>query len=433
MPYHFHRPLVKQLERFLEPEQNLMVMLVGARRTGKTTAIMQVSEIMKRRNCCTVYKSFDEPHDPSRQQPFDPVSLDQPHRLRQQKDLRNAWEQARQQARKNRCPALLAFDEIQNVPEWPGLVKGLWDQDQRQENSIKVIITGSAPLLLAKGAADKLLGRHLSVTCPHWSFSEMKEVFSFDLKQYLFFGGYPLSGGEYGYADEDDPGDRDEKWRRFVNSMLNSYLLKDLLATVPDIRNKGGLLRLLPAVLQYAGRQVSYSKLGRLVPEISNTTTLARYLDYFGQMQLVTGLQGYSATPHGKRTIPKIVVHNNALVVAGSGYSFLAARADRTFWGRLVENAVGAHLLQTLDTRARLHYWRKDSHEVDYVVEQDGRRFAIEVKSSLTGNRPPGLERFAQQYSRAVVRKVPSPDMPLERFLGQAAAQTIEQWQSEDS
>ena len=42
------------------------------------------------------------------------------------------------------------------------------------------------------------------------------------------------------------------------------------------------------------------------------------------------------------------------LVTAGSSYSFAAARADRIFWGRLVENAVGAHLVQTLAGQGRL-------------------------------------------------------------------------------
>ena len=404
MEYFFQRPLVKRIGELLELEHNLMVMVVGARRTGKTTAIRQALAIMGRRNWPTAFKSFDG------------VAAT----VQMQETLQDVWQQARKLAKQQEHPAVLALDEIQGVPGWHHSVKGLWDEDQLMANNVKVVITGSAPLLLAKGAADKLLGRHLPVDCPHWSFAEMAEVFSHDLDKYLFFGGYPFSGDE-------------DAWKRFVKSMVGDYFLKDLLAVVPDIKNRKGMLRLLPRALQYAGCQISYSKLGKAVPEISNTTTLARYLDYFGQMRLVTGLQGYSATPHGKRTIPKIVVHNNALVTAGSSYSFAQARSDRTFWGALVENAVGAHLMQTLAVRAQLFYWRKGDDEVDYVVEQDGRLFAIEVKSAITGKQPRGLKKFKEKYARVVARKIPGPDMSLEEFFSQPASQTIEQWMNEDS
>ena len=41
---------------------------------------------------------------------------------------------------------------------------------------------------------------------------------------------------------------------------------------------------------------------------------------------------------------------NTALMTAGSGYSFDEAQADRTFWGRIVESAVGAHLFNTVES-----------------------------------------------------------------------------------
>ena len=54
-----------------------------------------------------------------------------------------------------------------------------------------------------------------------------------------------------------------------------------------------------------------------------------------------------------KASTPKLNVLNTALMAVASGYAFDEARSDRTFWGRMVESAVGAHLANT--ARAEHH------------------------------------------------------------------------------
>ncbi|MCY4324976.1 MAG: AAA family ATPase, partial [Betaproteobacteria bacterium] len=314
--------MVGEIEQCLKINQNLIVMLLGARRTGKTTALNQLVERMETRNWPVVFRSFDS-SSPSGQKGGSISGQDN-----SANDLYASWQEARQHAQTQAQPVLLVFDEIQGVAGWHRLVKGLWDEDQSTDANIKVVLTGSAPLYLERGAADKLLGRYVVVDCPHWSLAEMAEVFGHDLDRYLFFGGYPLSVPE-------------KEWRRFVHQIIDVFVIRDLLSVVPDIRNKEGLLRMLPALFHYAGRVVSYNTLTKLVPEVSNTTTLARYLDYFKHMRLVTGLPNYSPLPHGRRPSPKIVVHNNALITAGLTGTFADFRADATLRGRLIKNAGG--------------------------------------------------------------------------------------------
>ena len=63
-------------------------------------------------------------------------------------------------------------------------------------------------------------------------------------------------------------------------------------------------------------------------------------------------------------------------------------------WGRLVESAVGAHLVNAgLDVT----YWREANSEVDYVVRHEDRITAIEVKS---GSRARSLSGFAALADR---------------------------------
>ena len=86
--------------------------------------------------------------------------------------------------------AVLILDEIQKIPQWSEIVKKLWDEDTRNHQSLKVILLGSAPLLIERGLTESLAGRFEVLHLPHLSFYEMRQVFSWTLDQYLFYGAY---------------------------------------------------------------------------------------------------------------------------------------------------------------------------------------------------------------------------------------------------
>ena len=105
-----------------------------------------------------------------------------------------------------------------------------------------------------------------------------------------------------------------------------------------------------------------------------------------------------------------------------SGYSFEEAQADRTFWGRLVESTVGAHLFNTGTPDIELHYWRESPHEVDFVLKQGRRLVGIEVKSTPRGNDSGGLTEFHDRFAPERTLLVGGRGIPLEEFLTQPAA-----------
>ena len=167
-----------------------------------------------------------------------------------------------------------------------------------------------------------------------------------------------------------------------------------------------------------SGQILAYNKMLGQLQEAGNTTTLARYLDLLERAGLIAGLQNYSAgIDRHKATSPKLVVLNTALMSALSGYTFAQAQADRTLWGRLVESAVGAHLYNSATAPGRLWYWRRNSVEVDYVLERGPRLVAFEVKSGQRHADSPGLERFRRQYQPVKTVLVGGGGVPLEEFL----------------
>ncbi len=104
-----------------------------------------------------------------------------------------------------------------------------------------------------------------------------------------------------------------------------------------------------------------------------------------------------------------------------------AARRDREFWGRLVESAVGAHLVNTAaGTRVEVFYWRERSREVDFVLRSGKRLAAIEVTSRRRKDALPGLEAFSRAFKPDRLLLVGGDGIPLEDFLLQPALGWVE-------
>ena len=180
------------------------------------------------------------------------------------------------------------------------------------------------------------------------------------------------------------------------------------------------LRRLFELGCRYSGQVLSYTKMLGQLQDAGNTTTLAHYLDLLGGAGMLTGLPKYAGQAVRQRgSSPKLQVLNTALMTAQSGLTLEEARADREFWGRLVESAVGAHLANAAAAGVcELFYWRERNREVDFVVQAGRVVTAIEVKSGRAPEAQPGLAAFAgpRQAQRAPRgrrrhpgRRVPAP------------------------
>ena len=178
------------------------------------------------------------------------------------------------------------------------------------------------------------------------------------------------------------------------------------------------LKRLFEVGAAQSGQIFSYTKMLGQLQDAGNTTTLARYLDLLSSAGLLAGLPKYSNRMFRQRaSSPKFNVLNTALMTAGSGYSFDEARADRSFWGRIVESAVGAHLFNTAAPDIRLSYWRESPFEVDYVLQRGPKIVAIEVKSGTKNLTFQGIQVFKQRFRPHCSLLVGEGGIGLDEFL----------------
>jgi hypothetical protein len=257
------------------------------------------------------------------------------------------------------------------------------------------------------------------IRLPHWSFTEIREAFGWSLDRYLYFGGYPGAAALV----------RDRaRWARYiVDSLIETTLSRDiLLLTRVD---KPALLRqLFRLTCDYSAQIFSYTKMLGQLQDAGNTTTLAHYVELLHGAGMVAGLQKFSGSMVRRRgSSPKLIPLNTALVTAFWGESPVRARAAPERWGRLVETAAGAHLVNSVSgTGIQVFYWRERGREVDYVLRSGKQTVAVEVTTARRRDSRPGLEAFRSEFRGSRLILVGRGGVPLEEFLSKPTEAWIE-------
>lgn len=421
----YERPQVSELrKKFLETPRFITI-VAGPRQVGKTTLVHAALKKVEHQ-----FIAVDQ-YDDMSTRPFGmhaETSISDMGEPRDAAWLIRKWQFAREQFKQfqerslqpspSKSPFVLVFDEIQKIPRWSEVVKGLWDADRATGLDMHVVLLGSSPLLMQKGLTESLTGRYELMRVTHWSFPEMHDAFDFTLHEYLYFGGYP---GSASLIREE------ERWRNYVlASLVQPSIDTDILQMV-RVDKPALLKQLFTLGSSYSGQILALGKVKGQLEDAGNETTLAGYLDLLGNAGLLIGLHKYHrGVARQRASPPKFNVLNTALMSSATPYTFAEAQADRSFWGRLTESAIGAHLCNTAQTTEKVHYWRESPHEVDFVISDAKRLTAIEVKSGASQGKLDGLKAFAQQHPGCRPLLVGTGGVDLTEFLSYPLAHWLE-------
>lgn len=394
----FLRPISNTLVERLDEPRRFIQALIGPRQTGKTTIARQ---IISKTDKASHYASADEPI------------------LRDRAWIEQQWETARLSLNRKdpKKGGVLVLDEVQKVTGWSETVKRLWDEDTIRGIQMYVIILGSSQLLMQQGLTESLAGRFEVIPITHWSFTEMRDAFGWDVDRYLYFGGYP--GAVALIKDQ-------ERWRRYIiDSLIETTVSRDILL-MRRIDKPALLRRLFELGCLYSSQVLSYQKILGQLQDAGNTTTLAHYLNLLEGAGLLMGVQKYAGQKMRRRSSsPKLLVLNTGLMSALTTSSFEEAKMQPDSWGRLVESSVGATLANAVRGRAlELSYWSSRNREVDFVLSRGDTVIAIEVKSGRRRTSLPGMEAFSKQFAVKKKLLVGSHGIPLEDFF----CVPVEQW-----
>lgn len=377
-------------KRLLNEPRRFIQVIYGPRQIGKTTLVRQI---------------MAELDYPSIMIAADAVPAGDGVWISQQ------WENARiRQQQQTDKPFLLVIDEVQKIDNWSEQIKAEWDRDTAEERDVRVVLLGSSRLMLQQGLTESLAGRFEATYLGHWSYKEMKDAFGLTAEEFIWFGGYP---GAIALKDDED------RWKNYIrDSLLETSISKDILM-LTRVDKPALMKRLFELGSVYSGQVLSYTKIMGQLADAGNTTTLANYLNLLNDAGLLGGLEKYSPNMVRKRSSsPKFMVHNTAIMSGISNESMDTLSADHKAWGRWVESAVGAHLINQSfkDKKLNVYYWREGNEEVDFVLEYKKRVIALEVKSSKTGTLS-GMNAFAKQFKPEKTMLLGADGIPWQEFL----------------
>jgi len=384
----FERPHLQQVINRIREDRKFIQVILGPRQVGKTTL---VNQMVQKYEFESIVVSADA------------VSAASTYWLEQQ------WEAARIKLTQSGAKEfLLVIDEIQKIDNWSETVKLLWDTDSKNNIHLKVVVLGSSRLLIQQGLTESLAGRFETIFMSHWSYSEIHEAFGWNENQYVWFGGYP--GAAHLISDE-------KRWKHYVKeSLIETSISKDILM-MTRVDKPALMKRLFELSCHYSGQILSFNKMLGQLKDAGNTTTLSHYLSLLNTAGLVAGIEKYSNNVIRKKSSsPKFQVYNNALISAQRTESFEEAQKDPATWGRLVESAIGAHLLNhAVSGDLTLNYWREGDQEVDFVIEEKG-LIGIEVKSGAT-QKNSGMAAFKKKFNPDKVLLIGNSGFSWQEFL----------------
>lgn len=266
---------------------------------------------------------------------------------------------------------LLYIDEAQKIPDIGQKLKLMIDEIE----GLKIIVSGSSSLDIHKEAGEPLTGRKYSFNlfplCENEYNQIENSISKIDkLRERLVFGNYPELLQLPDRTDKID----------YLNEMVSSYLLKDILV-YESIKNSQKIFNLLRLIAFQIGGEVSLQELGNQLGISKNT--VEKYLDLLTKVFILHKVEGFS------RNLRKEITKNARWYFIDNGirnavianFNPLEARNDI---GALWENYIIGERLKHQEYRRIIsnnYFWRTyEQQEVDWVEERDGALFGYEFK-----------------------------------------------------
>lgn len=284
--------------------------------------------------------------------------------------------------------ALLVIDEVQRVPDWSKVIKGLWDRSLRNKKNLRVVLLGSSSLSIQRGLSESLAGRFELTTVPHWGFHECQREFNYTLDEWLIWGGYP---GAETYRGQD------ARWHSYLtNSIVDAVIGRDIL-TQKVVRNPALFRQAFAIACAYPAQEISYSKLLGQLQDAGNTDLVKSYLELYEGAFLLFNIQKYARKARiSKSSAPKLILGCPALANLALGLDYVSSSEGK---GRVFESAVGMDLLRI--PGGEVFWWRDGDDEVDFIFKMQRKLFAVEVKSGRR-KRTGGIAAFLKIEKSAV-------------------------------
>ena len=338
------REISENILKKLQP--NKVVIIFGARRVGKTVLVKSILE------------TIDEPILSLN---GDDINVHDRLAVRTVENYKQILGSHR----------ILFIDEAQKIPDIGLKLKLMIDEIE----GLRIIISGSSSFDIHKDAGEPLTGRKYSFNLYALSEREYNQIENTiskidKIRERLILGNYPEL---LHLPDQEDKID-------YLNEMLSSYLLKDILV-YEDIKNSQKIFNLLRLIAYQIGKEVSLQELGKQLGISKNT--VEKYLDLLEKVCILHKVEGFS------RNLRKEITKNSRWYFLDNGlrnavianFNSIESRNDV---GQLWENYMVSERLKYQKYNrisSNNYFWRTyEQQEIDWVEERDGFLFGYEFK-----------------------------------------------------
>jgi len=342
-----------------------VIVLTGARRTGKTFLIREIMQ-----------------------------NLNRPHLYLNGEDYTTALklqnkglDEYRNLIGENK---FLIIDEAQKIENIGQILKLMIDEIE----GLHILITGSSAFDMLNTVGEPLTGRKYSY--------QLHPIAQIELMAYenpistqsllpsrLIYGSYP---------EVLTIQDNNEKIE-YLTDLINSYLLKDILV-LDRIKNSSKLVNIIRLLAFQVGHEVSVNELAKNVG--LNKLTVERYLDLLTKVFVIYRVEGYSRNLRKEISkSPRYYFWDNGIRnMLIANFNDLTLRNDL---GQLWENYIISERIKLQHYQgwpSNNYFWRTyDQQEIDWIEERDGGIFAYEIKYRNAQTKIPGA--WARNYPNA--------------------------------
>jgi len=356
---------------FVLKDKNLIKVVTGVRRAGKSTLLLQFQELLKAENPNVSLIS---------------INMDLPEfRFLAEKNWKEIYEYIKNQLQEN-VTNYVFIDEIQNVPEFEKLLEGLFVTPD-----IDLYVTGSNAYLLSSELATLLTGRAFEINILPFSFAEYLEFTGKTsnpdraFAEYMRTGGFPEAVGlaksgenftyEYLKTVFQNIYENDIRKRHTIyyetsyNEVVN--FLIDSVGSSVSARNIAG-------VLTANGKKI-------------DNKTVSKYIDTLVESYLFYKVNRYDIK--GKQHLA--TQEKYYLVDLGLRYALLGKELAADV-GHLLENVI---FLELQRRNSQIWIGKTDNLEVDFVV-RDKNGYTKYIQVAYTVKEQKTLERELAPFAK---------------------------------
>ncbi len=343
---------LKQIRPFYN--QDLIKVLIGIRRSGKSVILTQIIEELKKNETDDehiIYMNFED---------FDYEKYTDP------KKLNNYVKEKIKDDKKY----YIFFDEIQNVNSWEKVVNSF-----RATKNASIFITGSNSDLLSSDLATHIAGRYVSFKITPFTFSEVCELLNItdknDLDEtfndYIKWGGMPQR-----FMQSDD-----SSKKTYLSDIYDSIVIKDIVKRF-NIKDIDLLNRIVTYILTTPSQTFSPESLKKYFESESrgvSLETLYNYLDYIVRANLIAKAERYDI--RGKR----ILTGKYKYYLTDLGFTNILSDGKKEQLGAYLENIVYNELIAR---GYNVNIGNLENGEIDFIATRFEEKIYIQVAYILS-------------------------------------------------